>query len=49
LTLKDASIIDEAAIKRLGAAGVLKPNNKNIQIVVGTHAELIAEEMKKMR
>ena len=47
LTLKDASIIDEAAIKRLGAAGIIKPNNKNIQIVVGTHAELIAEEMKK--
>ena len=47
LTLKDASIIDEAAIKRLGAAGIIKPNNKNIQIVVCTHAELIAEEMKK--
>ena len=49
LTLKDASIIDEAAIKRLGAAGIIKPNNKNVQIVVGTHAELIAEEMKKSK
>jgi len=49
LTLKDASLVDEAAVKRLGAAGILKPNNKNVQIVVGTHAELIAEEMKKMK
>lgn len=49
LTLNDSSIIDESAIKRLGATGVIKANKKNVQIVVGTHAELIAEEMKKMR
>lgn len=49
LTLKDSSLIDEAAIKRLGAAGVIKANQKNVQIVVGTHAELIADEMKKMK
>ena len=48
LTVKDASIIEESAIKRLGAAGMIKPNNKNIQVIVGTHAELIAEEMKKI-
>jgi len=48
MTVKDASAIDEAAIKRLGAAGIIKPNNKNVQIVVGTHAELIAEEIKKI-
>lgn len=49
LTLKDASLVDEAACKRLGAAGLIKPNNKNVQIVVGTHAELIAEELKKIK
>ena len=49
LTLKDSSLIDEAAIKRLGAAGVIKANQRNVQIVVGTHAELIADEMKKMK
>jgi len=47
LTLKDNSRIDEKAIKRLGAAGVIKPNNKNVQVVVGTQAELIAEDMKR--
>ncbi len=31
----------------LGAAGVIKPNNKNMQVVVGTQAELIAEDMKR--
>ncbi|MFZ5968254.1 MAG: N-acetylglucosamine-specific PTS transporter subunit IIBC [Bacillota bacterium] len=46
LTLKDASIVKEDELKALGASGVLRPNNKNIQVIVGTKAELIAEEMK---
>lgn len=48
LTLKDVALIDEKAIKQLGAAGIIKVNQKNVQIVVGTHAELIAEAMKKI-
>ncbi len=48
LTLKDNTMIEDAPLKRLGAAGVIRPNKKNMQVVVGTHAELIAEEMKKM-
>ncbi|WP_430882621.1 N-acetylglucosamine-specific PTS transporter subunit IIBC [Fusibacter sp. JL216-2] len=48
LTLKDNSHIEDGPLKKLGAAGVIKPNSKNMQVVVGTHAELIAEEMKKM-
>jgi PTS system N-acetylglucosamine-specific IIC component len=48
LTLNDASIVEESVVKKLGAAGIIKPNNKNVQIVVGTHAELIAEEMKRL-
>lgn len=46
LTVNDATKIDEARIKSLGASGIVKPNNKNIQVIVGTSAELIAEEMK---
>lgn len=45
LTVNDASVIDEAKVKKLGASGLVKPNNKNVQIVVGTHAELIADEI----
>lgn len=48
LTLKDNSNIDENAIKKLGAAGLIKPNKKNVQVVVGTHAELIAEDIKRL-
>ena len=35
---------DEAALKALGAAGVIK-KGQNVQVVVGTRAELIANEM----
>jgi len=48
LTLKDNSAIEDSPLKKLGAAGVIRPNKKNMQVVVGTHAELIAEEMRKM-
>ena len=45
LTVNDAGLINEATVKKLGASGIVKPNNKNVQIVVGTHAELIADEI----
>lgn len=48
LTLKDNSMITEASIKTLGASGIIKPNDKNTQIVVGTKAEILADEIKKM-
>lgn len=48
LTINDASKLDEAAIKKLGATGIVKPSKKNVQIVVGTHAELIADEINKV-
>ncbi|MBN2899461.1 MAG: PTS transporter subunit EIIC [Clostridia bacterium] len=46
LTLKDNTIVDDSALKALGASGVLRPNTKNIQVIVGTKANNIAEEMK---
>ena len=48
LTVKDSSIIDDAKLKSIGASGVLRPNKNNIQVIVGTKAELIAEAMKKI-
>jgi PTS system N-acetylglucosamine-specific IIC component len=48
LTLKDTSMVTEEKVKALGAAGLIKPNKTNIQIVVGTKAEIIAEEMKTL-
>lgn len=44
LKLKDSSLINERGLKSIGASGVLKVGN-NIQVVVGTKAENIAEEI----
>ncbi|MDZ5255380.1 N-acetylglucosamine-specific PTS transporter subunit IIBC [Clostridium sp. LIBA-8841] len=48
LTLKDASIIDEAALKKAGASGVMKLDGKNVQVIMGTLADPLASQMKKL-
>jgi PTS system N-acetylglucosamine-specific IIC component len=48
LTVKNADLINENEIKALGAAGVIK-SGKSVQIIVGTKAEMIADEMKKLQ
>lgn len=47
LTLNDENIINEKAMKAIGATGVMKMG-KNVQVVVGFEAEQIADEMKKL-
>ncbi|CUH95590.1 PTS system N-acetylglucosamine-specific EIICB component [Propionispora sp. 2/2-37] len=47
LDMKNASIIDEKRLKELGVRGIVKRGD-SVQVVVGTQAELIAEEMKKL-
>jgi PTS system N-acetylglucosamine-specific IIC component len=47
LTLEDSDMVDEAMCKRLGASGVIRPTPTTIQIIVGTSAEMIAEDMRK--
>lgn len=44
LVVQDPEKVDEAKLKSLGAAGVLKVKN-NIQVVVGTDAEMIADDI----
>ncbi|HYE83360.1 MAG TPA: N-acetylglucosamine-specific PTS transporter subunit IIBC [Clostridia bacterium] len=46
MTVKDVNAIDEGALKSMGVKGILKKAN-SIQVIVGTRAELIADEMKK--
>ncbi len=48
LTLKDASSVSDASIKALGVSAVVRVGDKNLQIVVGPQAEMIADEMKKI-
>ncbi len=48
LGLKDINIINDDLIKKLGASGIIRLNKNNVQIIVGTRAEIIAEAMKKI-
>ena len=47
LTVKDADQVNAAAAKSLGASGVIKLNQQNVQIVVGPKAELIADSLRQ--
>ncbi|MDF2909857.1 MAG: N-acetyl glucosamine transporter subunit [Sporolactobacillus laevolacticus] len=48
LTVADSQIADSTAIKHHGAHGVVKLNKKNLQIIVGTDVEFVADAMKKL-
>lgn len=45
LSLVSTSKANEDQLKALGASGVLIANEKSIQVIVGTKAEILAEEM----
>jgi N-acetylglucosamine PTS system EIICBA or EIICB component len=47
LEVKDAGVVDSSALKRHGAKGFMKINNRNIQVIVGTDVEFVAEAMKR--
>ncbi|WP_024615752.1 N-acetylglucosamine-specific PTS transporter subunit IIBC [Clostridium sp. Ade.TY] len=48
LTLKDTSKVNEKELKRIGATGIMKLDNKNIQVVIGTLADPIVSHIKKI-
>ena len=48
MTLVDPSVVNESVIKGLGASGMIRVGEKNLQIIVGTEAEIIAGEMRKI-
>ncbi|WP_248926494.1 glucose PTS transporter subunit IIA [Paenibacillus hamazuiensis] len=48
LTLVNDRLMDIAALKHLGAAGVIRLGGGNVQVVFGTYSELIREEIKKV-
>lgn len=47
LQLNDQSKVDEDGLKKLGSSGVFKMKN-SVQVVVGTHAEFIAQDINKV-
>lgn len=46
LIVADQSRIDEAALKALGARGVVKPSDRAVQVVLGPVADAVAMEMR---
>lgn len=48
LTLKDRSLADEVVLKKLGAKGVVKLGENNLQVILGPLAEIVAGEMKQI-
>ncbi|MGF3105444.1 N-acetylglucosamine-specific PTS transporter subunit IIBC [Rossellomorea sp. DUT-2] len=49
LQINDATLVDEKALKAHGAKGVMKVNNKNLQVIVGTDVEFVADELRKLK
>jgi N-acetylglucosamine PTS system EIICBA or EIICB component len=46
LVMVDQARVDEAALKRLGARGMIKPSATVLQVVVGAEADQVAGEMR---
>ena len=46
LTVGRNDVIDEAALKALGAKGVVRPAADSVQVVLGPEADLVAEELR---
>ena len=46
LLLADPALADDAALKRLGARGVLRPGGKAMQVILGPIADTVAGEMR---
>lgn len=47
LSVKDVKLIDEKKLRALGAVGIMKMGS-SVQVVLGTTAELIEQEIKKL-
>ena len=48
LTVLDRSKVNDAKVKALGAKGIVNVGEKNVQVVLGPQAEMIATEMKQL-
>ncbi|MEP9400319.1 N-acetylglucosamine-specific PTS transporter subunit IIBC [Sphingomonas sp. VNH70] len=46
LMVADQALVDEAALKALGAMGVLRPSARAVQVIVGPIADQVAEEIR---
>ncbi len=49
LEVKDAELVDQAKIKATGVPGVNVIGKNNVQVIVGTQVQAVADEVKKIR
>ena len=47
LTVKDSSIVDQKAIKKI-TAGIIVPSKTAVQVIIGTEVEFVTEEFNKL-
>lgn len=48
LDVVDSSMINEVALKKIGAKGVMKLNRTTAQVIVGTKVEFVADGIKAL-
>ena len=48
LVIKDYTKVDEKKIKSAGVAGVVRPSQKDVQVIIGTKVQFVADEFKKL-
>ncbi|MCM3490118.1 N-acetylglucosamine-specific PTS transporter subunit IIBC [Alkalihalophilus marmarensis] len=48
LEIADSSLINENALKKSGARGVMRMSKSSIQVIVGTDVEFVSDKMKQM-
>ena len=48
LSIKDMDKVNDSSLKAHGAKGVMKLNKTNLQIIVGTDVEFVADAMKRL-
>ncbi|MFJ7886488.1 N-acetylglucosamine-specific PTS transporter subunit IIBC [Lysinibacillus xylanilyticus] len=46
MTVGDVDLVDEKALKRTGARGIMRISKTNVQVVIGTSVEFLAEAIK---
>ncbi|MFJ8518705.1 N-acetylglucosamine-specific PTS transporter subunit IIBC [Lysinibacillus xylanilyticus] len=46
MTVGDVDQVDEKALKRTGARGIMRISKTNVQVIIGTSVEFLAEAMK---
>ena len=46
--VNDYTLVDEKAIKKAGAAGVIRPSKNTVQVIIGPKVQFVYDEMKKL-